>query len=265
MLTVATQHRHDIDPIETALPHQHGRITLGMEVIGEDGRLGKVRRVLPEWRADEPTHLVLHLEGDKASQAIVPLRWAIQVTPERVVLRARRRHLLRLPRLRPDDELAAEIRQALATSPAFRSPGDLHALEVVVGDGVASLSGHVRTLLGAVEADLLAQNVPGIVEVRNDLIVDDELKRVVVDALRRDPHLQISHLSATADLGTIRLRGRAASPEQCALALLIARGIAGVRAVVCEFDVNPPDIEVQVVPPTSLRQFRLEWTRPAAG
>ncbi len=265
MLTVATSHHPDAAHEETGLLHQPGQITFGMEVIAEDGRVGNIRRMLPEWRADEPTHLVLHMEGGTGPHVIVPLRWAIRVTPERVVLRARRRHLTRMLQLRPDDDLAAEIRQALAASPALRSPRDLHAVKVAVCDGVAFLSGYVRTLLRAVDADLLAHQIPGIVEVRNDLIIDDDLKQAVVNALRRDPHLHIVDLSVEAELGTIRIRGRAASPEQCALALLTARRVEGVSRVVCAFDVEPPEIEVQVAPAISQRQFQLQWSRPAAA
>lgn len=263
MVTVATPRQTKAAPEEAGMSRRHRPIAIGMEVIAEDGRVGNVRRVLPEWATTSPTHLVLHVEEGTSSHVIVPLRWAIQVTPERVVLRARRRHLARLPQLRPDNELAAEIRLALASSTAFRSPGDLHGINVSVCDGVAFLTGHVRTLLRAVEAEMLAQEISGIIEVHNDLTVDDELKQAVVDALRRDPQMDIVDLSVEVELGTIRLRGRATSPEHCALVLMRTRGIEGVSRVVCLFDVDPPSIEVRGAPAISRSQVQMQWSRPA--
>ncbi len=122
-----------------------------MEVVGEDGSLGQVRRVLPEWHGATPTHVVV--EAEKAELVIVPLGTAKEITPERITVRLRRRHLLRLPRLRPDADVAAAIETALREAPAFRGRDDLDVIRVRVVDGVAELHGNARSLLRALQIE----------------------------------------------------------------------------------------------------------------
>lgn len=240
-------------------------ITAGMEVTGREGCLGWVRDVLPSWNTTSPTHIVVETNTANLSTVIVPLHWATAISPTRITLRARQRHLARRPILRPDSELAEEIRTALTAAPSFQQPDALAAMEVVVEGCVAYLRGNTRSMLQVLDADLLAAQVRGVVEVRNELISDDEIEQAVERDLRQAPSLPITDLWVKSRLGVVRVGGRVRCAEQCAHALLLARQVAGVRSVVNEVTVEPEPKDnptTTVVPPQILS---MGWCRPAPG
>lgn len=79
--------------------------------------------------------------------------------------------------LRPDDEIGADVRAAIAGG-ALAAAGSLE-VEVEVADGVVTLTGNVERATAAATAASLARQVPGAVEVINSLAFDYD-DRVIV-------------------------------------------------------------------------------------
>ena len=227
-----------------------------IEVVGEDGRLGHVRRVLPSWHGATPTHLVV--EAEEVGLVVLPLDQAKDITPQRITVRMRRRQLRRLPQLRSDAELAAEISAALSEAPMFRRRDDLDVIDVRVIDGVAELQGNARSLLRALHVEQVAEQVNGVVDVRNKLIIDDDLARTAAAALTHEPRLHLDELCISAVLGVVHIRARAGSITDCAGVLLAVQPIAGLRGVEGEFELARASTDPGDLP----RQMSLHWRRP---
>src|SRR3989304_4589215 len=87
-----------------------------------------------------------------------------------------------LPVYRPDAELLQAVRDALAAHP-YLTADDRRAVSVDVADGVAHLSGNVRTLPAEASVREAAASVPGVGEVRSTVVGDRTLETAVGRAL----------------------------------------------------------------------------------
>jgi hypothetical protein len=76
-------------------------------------------------------------------------------------------------------------------------------LTVRVRYGVSVLEGWVPTVAGKVQADRLARTTPGIWEVRNRLMSDEEGRVLVRDALRARPHVAAAVADFRMALGRV--------------------------------------------------------------
>ena len=216
-------------------------VSEGMDVVFRDpvlrrqGKLGRVALVLLDRQTRHATHIVVRRGWPGALWAqhdmIVPLDWATEITLQRITLDAEAWQLEQLPEYRPDDAIMEDVRQALYDDPAFREGADFFSMRVSVQDGVVELRGNVRNSTRRREAELIAGRVPGVLDVRNELIPDEVLEMQVERALKHDERLQVVDLSIEALLGLVRLRGQVRTPEQRELAAQIARHVLGVQAV----------------------------------
>lgn len=236
-MSAAMRHQEAIVSVENnAGVHEIRRGTL---VRCQDGVIGRVVGLAPEW-VDHPTHLVVQAGPLVPQEITLPLQWVAQVTPDQVVLRVRRRHLERaLPRV-TDDMLQAEVQEALYNTPQFRPDDAFRSIEVTAQDQVVTLRGNVRTTWRALLAEIIARQVRGVWDVRNELLGDDELADAVTQALRRERRLQIGALNVQSQLGQVTLRGHVRTAEDAALAQLVARRVGGVRSLANALVVRPP-------------------------
>ncbi len=211
----------------------------GMEVVCRDGKVGRVALVLLDQQTRHATHIVVRQGWLTRRDIIVPLDWAIDVTRDRILLDARDWQLEQLPEYRPDEEIAEDVRQALYEAPVFHDGADFYAMQVNVQDGVVTLRGNVRNSARRIDAELFARRVRGVLDVRNELISDDELEIAVERALRRDDRVMIRDANVQAVLGLVALRGRVATPRQRDLAAQIARHVPGIHAVNNLIEIDP--------------------------
>ncbi len=138
-----------------------------------------------------------------------------------------------------DDELRERVYYVLNhTYPPLREL--LLPIAVEVEDGVVTLKGWVRTPAMKHMATKLALEVPGVKDVRNQLIADDELEREVALALERDPALEDDFPGIFVDAlaGAVTLWGHVSSEENKARAQEIAQSIHGVRKVINDLKVK---------------------------
>ena len=76
---------------------------------------------------------------------------------------------------------------------------------------------------------------PGVTAMRSDA----ELRRDVLDELRRDERLHIEDLDVRVEDRVVTLTGRAETPVQCWRALQVARYVAGLARVSNRIVVRP--------------------------
>lgn len=138
------------------------------------------------------------------------------------------------PVRRLDNEMATDIRWRLTNSASLR-PRDL-SVEVI--DGNATLRGTVDTWTEHEEAGLLASEVRGVRQVRNELRVDcrnnrpdDVIQEDVVATINRDAYLVGLPIVVTVEDGMVTLTGSVGSAFERGRARNDARWVGNVKGV----------------------------------
>ena len=142
-----------------------------------------------------------------------------------------------LPVYRPDAELLQAVRDALAAHP-YLTADDRRAVSVDVADGVAHLSGNVRTLQAEASVREAAASVPGVGEVRSAVVDDRTLETAVGRALDAAGMFRHGRLYVRAALGEVTLEGYISSAGP-ARDIVKAAAVPGVRSVVDAMEVAP--------------------------
>jgi osmotically-inducible protein OsmY/sporulation protein YlmC with PRC-barrel domain len=205
-------------------------LAAGTVVIGRDGPLGRVQLVVVDPATRRVTHLVVRRRWPGGRPVRAPVAWVSELGPRRVKLAATRAQLGRLPVYRPDDEIAAAVRQSLWREDALRWLL-LPVLRVSARDGVVTLDGHAVSRTQAARAEALARRAPGVVAVGNELVVDGDLAVAVARALADEPRIPPYRVRVEAHQGVVRLTGEAPATART-LAETVAASVPAVRAVV---------------------------------
>ncbi|MBX5450817.1 BON domain-containing protein [Thermogemmatispora sp.] len=142
-----------------------------------------------------------------------------------------------LPPYRPDRELQREVEAVLFD--LYPLHVDMRGISARVLDGVLYLDGNISSALRADLVERQVMGVPGLLEIRNNLVADDTLASEVALALGRDPRTRGLPIGVYPRLGVVRLSGAVHSAEQKRVAAEIARAVPGVRQVVNDLTVNP--------------------------
>jgi len=138
-----------------------------------------------------------------------------------------------------DEELREQVYQALNHEyPPFREL--LLPIGVEVRDGEVILTGWVRTVSMKRMATIVAEQVPGVRTVQNQLVADDELKRAVSLALEQEPSLQDDFPGIHVDTlaGAVILWGEVSTGADRDRAAGVAENVPGVRKVVNDLRVR---------------------------
>ena len=135
------------------------------------------------------------------------------------------------------DEAVEELRERVYRAlnhayPPFREL--LLPIAVEVENGEVVLTGWVPTVSLKRVATTLAQEVPGVTTVRNELIADEELERLVGEALEREPSLEddFPGIFVNVVAGAVTLWGEVSTEADRERAQTIAEQIPGVRKVI---------------------------------
>ncbi|MFN8483256.1 MAG: BON domain-containing protein [Anaerolineae bacterium] len=138
-----------------------------------------------------------------------------------------------------DDQTRSDIIQRLHNHQALRQAHD--SIGVAFADGVATLSGIVRTPVHVELAVTTAQATPGVKAVRNELLTDTDIELDAANRLALDPRLRLTtdQVSIASLHGSLLLSGRCDTAEQKAAALEIATYVPGVVEVVDGLKVGP--------------------------
>ena len=152
-----------------------------------------------------------------------------------------------LPPYRPDRALQQEVEAVLFDLTPLHV--DMKAITVRVLDGVLYLDGNISSALrGDIVADQVL-GVPGLLEIKNNLVADDTLAGDLAMALGRDERTRDLPIGVYPRLGVVRLNGAVHSGQQKVAAEEIVRSFPGVRSVINELSVNPKADMLHVMSP----------------
>jgi osmotically-inducible protein OsmY len=141
-----------------------------------------------------------------------------------------------LPPYRSDAELQEEVEAVLFDLTPLHV--DFKGMKVRVLDSVLYLDGNISSSLrGDIVRDQ-ALGVPGLLEIKNRLVGDDQLASDLAMALSQDPRTHDLPIGVYPRLGEVRLSGAVRTPEQKAAAGKLAASFPGVRSVSNDLVVN---------------------------
>jgi osmotically-inducible protein OsmY len=155
-----------------------------------------------------------------------------------------------LPPYRPDNELQQEVERILFDLTPLHV--DLKGITIRVLDSVLYLDGNISNQLRAdiVENQLLG--VPGLLEIKNNLVGDDRLAADLTMALAQDPRTRVLPIGVYPRLGEVRLSGAVQTSPQKAVAEEIVQHFPGVRSVLNDLVVDPKADLLPVMIPTGV-------------
>jgi osmotically-inducible protein OsmY/sporulation protein YlmC with PRC-barrel domain len=188
-------------------------IRVGLRVVTLDGEMGPVNRILVDSATGRATHLVVRQSLLPPRDRLVPVDWVTGVTEAVVTLAATRADLSALPEYHQDEELADNILDAWWGDPILHALLIDSDLQPVVRAGIATLEGYARSSVQRRRLEELARKVPGVLDVRNEVVADDELELAVARALAKDPRTRGHDIQVQSYLGNIYLRGIVIDPE----------------------------------------------------
>ncbi len=132
-----------------------------------------------------------------------------------------------------DDDIAKAIRRFIGEDPALVG----QTADIVVAEGIVSLSGSVGNLLARERAGEIAGTIRGVRAVVNRVTVaasartDEEIRSDVMLALQGDHAVRVNTLGASVKGGIVTLSGVTDSWQDRALLLDECKAVAGVRGV----------------------------------
>jgi hypothetical protein len=160
---------------EGAGPAGMAPIRVGLKVILLDGVSGHVSHVLADSASDHVTHFAVHQGIPLTPDRLAPVEWVSSIRPEAMILACTRSDLSMLPEYHPDEELAGKILDAWMRDPVAEELLIYSDIRAEVHDGVAILEGNVASSVQKRRLEELAAGVPGVLDVRNEVVSDDEL------------------------------------------------------------------------------------------
>lgn len=152
-----------------------------------------------------------------------------------------------LPPYRPDDVLQQEVEAILFDLTPLHV--DLKGITARVLDSVLYLDGNISSSLRGDIASDQVLGVPGLLEIKNNLVGDDRLAADLAMALGSDPRTRDLPIGVYPRLGVVRLSGAVHNAQQKAAAEEIAKGFPGVRSVINDLIVDPKADILHVMSP----------------
>ena len=223
--------------IQAGLPGAETPVGRGTRVSSRDGHLGRLDHVLLDPQSGAVRALVVRKGPLLSKDVIVPVSGVETVGEDEIVLAADRTLLEQLPEYRParaDAQITSDVQQALSADERTRGQD----IDVRTEEGVAHLSGVVRTEEAKQAAASAAGRVAGVWEVDNGLTAESAISTAVSDALARDPRTARTVIDVSCLGGSVTLRGQVRTQEENAAAVEVARSVPGVVTVIDELEVR---------------------------
>ncbi|HEX6478538.1 MAG TPA: BON domain-containing protein [Ktedonobacteraceae bacterium] len=164
-------------------------------------------------------------------------RFITSIETGRVILTIPEDLLQSLPPYRPDDVLQQEVESILYDITPMHI--DLKGISIHVLDGVLYLDGNISSSLKGDIATDQVMGVPGLLEIKNNLVADDTLAAGLARVLGQDPVTHDLPIGVYPRLGVVRLSGAVHTAQQKAAAGEIAKNYPGVRSVINSLIVDP--------------------------
>jgi len=142
-----------------------------------------------------------------------------------------------LPPYRSDDDLQQEVKRELFDLTPLHL--DLKGITIRVLDSVLYLDGNVSNQLRATIVEEQVLGVPGLLEIQNRLVGDDQLAADLALILAHDPLTRGLPIGIYPRLGEVRLSGAVHTSQQKVVAENNVRGFPGVRSVINDLVIDP--------------------------
>jgi uncharacterized protein YrrD len=170
----------------------------GQKVFALDGEVGRLDLVLIDAPTRRVSYLVVRRGRLLVHDTLIPVEWIKDVGQDTIVLNVTRERLAELPEYRPDDEIAADVLDALWYRADLR-PIDLQFVDVHVRDGIVELEGHTHNERTRQLIEEAARGVKGVMGVRNHLDTFEELEKAIKEAQRTAGRRRVPKEGATED------------------------------------------------------------------
>ena len=154
------------------------------------------------------------------------------------------------PKKVTDQQIANAVDHVFLTDVALHSK----QIDVVVNQGIVTLTGGVDNLMVKERAAKLAQTIRGVRGVVNTVALkttprsDDKIRKDVESALLYDAATDSYELKADAKDGVVTLNGTVPSYREKQIAVYVAKGVKGVKAVkdsiTMKSKIERPDAEI---------------------
>ena len=222
------------------------RVRVGQNIgthTKNDESLGRLRQLT----IAVPSRLLRHLVVARHwhSALLVPVELITDLTSEHLTIRIDVKdglsgdQPLPLQPYRSDEELRQEVFDKLYGYEILRV--DLPGIEILPLDGAVWLQGHVSSDGTRRLVPEQIKGIAGLSAVHNELVGDDTLAAAVAVALAHDPRTAGTgqYIGVYPRLGIIHLRGSVQTAAARERASTIAAGVASVKQVVNELQVDP--------------------------
>lgn len=177
-------------------------------------------------------------------------QYVTTIAPGHVMVTLPDATLKALPPYLPDDELQEEVERILFDLTPLHV--DLKGITIRVLDSILYLDGNISSQLRADIVEDQVLGVPGLLEIKNNLVGDDRLAADLAMALAQDPRTRDLPIGVYPRLGEVRLNGAVHTSQQKVVAEEIVRHFPGVRSVINDLVVNPKADLLPVMIPTGV-------------
>lgn len=192
----------------------------------------------------ELAYLVAHnLRAGRST--LIKQDYIVQLSNGQVNVNVGEAQLQALPLYRTDRELQQEVESILFDLTLLHI--DMKGITIRVLDGVLYLDGNISSSLRGDIARDQVEGVPGLLEIKNNLVGDDMLAADLALALGRDPRTRDLPIGVYPRLGLVRLSGAVHNGQQKTAATEIASSFQGVRSIYNDLIVDPKADSINVM------------------
>ncbi|MFN3651269.1 MAG: BON domain-containing protein [Armatimonadota bacterium] len=202
-----------------------------LPVAALDGPAGHLRQLRVDAVTGELVELVIESGLFCRQSRRIPAAWIGRITSSGIELDALLSAVAGQPHYRSDRELRAEILEAWFYDDLLRPILLRTSLDAKVREGVATLEGYVWSSDRRWRLIDRARSVSGVVEVRCEVVTDEELIHQVATALSADSRTWSLYPQIHSSLGVVSLDGRAPDEATREAASEVAATVPRAKAI----------------------------------
>ncbi len=208
-----------------AVPLRHGAVVLS----ADRKRLGNLQVVCFDRESKVVTALAVAGRRGGNGLRLVPVERVRRAGPNRIVTAVRTAEWATLQPYASDRTIRQAVLDQLAAEPVLKP--FLPSLGVDVRDQQVRLRGYVSERAQAERAAQLAAAVPGVLQVDQQMVSDDDLARAVGQAIGQDPATVGARVQVRSRFGRVEIGGSAPHPQTVRAIEDVAIRVPGVQAV----------------------------------
>ena len=208
----------------------------GMEVQHGGKRVGHVSHLVLD-PSDKRVLRVAVRKPRRGDIVMIPIEWIAEIGPKRIIISSEAEDWESLPvrRERSADSVIAELQGKLE---AIGCGGGMIEAIYDQDSRTVELHGCVPDIATRRRVESIAEAVPGVETVRNEITTHAELEAEVTGALAEDPRTEGANIRVTAGERTVNLTGRVADTETRQAAEEIALALPDVDRVLNQIRVE---------------------------